>query len=155
MQSLIQGMIFQKHVYLIVILDPNLFSPLALWGCGHLGRLLFLFHIREDHFFKAVKLKGIGGTKQPGPTLPAGSLPLGNLRACTSYSFSSVQLISSKSPSRLAAGRRWSKKMENSSCRWSWPLRSCHICVLSWGELWRLRRHLEYLSRPHSNQSHM
>lgn len=45
----------------------------------------------------------------------------------TSYSFSSVQLISSKSPIRLAAGRRWSKKTENSSCRWSWPLRSCHL----------------------------
>lgn len=42
--------------YLIVILDPNLFSSFVLWGCGYLGRFLFLFHIRQCHFFKAIKL---------------------------------------------------------------------------------------------------
>jgi len=57
---------------------------------------------------------------------------------CTSYSFSSVQLISSKSPMRLAEGRKWSKNTENSSCRWSCPFSSCHIWVFSWkGEIQR------------------
>jgi hypothetical protein len=45
-----------QHAYLILMLDPNLFSPLALGGCGHLGGLFILFHIREYHFFKAIKL---------------------------------------------------------------------------------------------------
>ena len=145
-----------NRAYLIVILDPNLFPSFVLWGCGYLGRFLFLFHIRQCHFFKAIKLgrSWSHSTKTLGrcpsyiwPDLPPGH-PHCSLTAYTSYSFSSVQLISSKSPIRLAAGRRWSKKMENSSCRWSWPLRSCHICVLSWGELQKERWSLQSLSRP-------
>lgn len=129
------------RVYLIVALGSNLLPPSALRGCGCLGSFLFLFHIRQGHFFEAIELgrrrcrsaPTLGSppcTDPPTPT--AASAP-------TSYSFSSVQLISSKSPIRLAAGRRWSKKTENSSCRWWWPLRRCHICVLSWEELQRVR----------------
>ena len=39
-----------------MILDPDLFSSFVLGGCGNLGRFLFLFHIRQGHFFKAIKL---------------------------------------------------------------------------------------------------
>lgn len=86
---------------------------------------------------KTVPLRLWAGAPSCARPPPLTTLP--QPQACTSYSFSSVQLISSKSPIRLAAGRRWSKKMENSSCRWSWPLRRCHICVLSYKELCRER----------------
>lgn len=42
--------------YLVVILDPNLFSSFALGGRGYLGGLVFLLHIGQCHFFKAIKL---------------------------------------------------------------------------------------------------